>query len=148
MWILDYLPEWLLHWLVIGGALGVIASLILEFMPFVKTYKIVIQVVSVLVLALGLWVEGGLSEKSVWEGRVSVAEKKAAEAEAKGAKETIKIVEKLVYRNKIIIQKGDDVIQYIDREVVKYDHICPIPEVVIKAHDAAALGVTIDELTK
>jgi DNA-binding protein YbaB len=49
------------------------------------------------------------------------------------AKERIKVI----YKNATIVK------QYIDREVVKYDETCKIPDVVVKAHNAAAKNEAI-----
>ena len=47
----------------------------------------------------------------------------------------------VVTKTKVIKEKGDTVIQYIDREVVKYDTTCPLPTQAITAHNAAAKNV-------
>jgi hypothetical protein len=41
----------------------------------------------------------------------------------------------------VIRQKGDDIIKYVDKEIVKYDNQCVIPEDVIRVYnEAATLG--------
>jgi hypothetical protein len=71
-------------------------------------------------------------------------ELKVAAAEVQSAKENIKIVEKIVNKTQIIRTRGDDVIKYVDREIVKYDTkfapggVCEIPQEFIKAHNDAA----------
>ena len=47
-------------------------------------------------------------------------------------------------KTKVVKEKGRDIIQYIDREIVKKEEIvkfvenCPIPKDIIDAHNAAA----------
>jgi hypothetical protein len=71
-------------------------------------------------------------------------ETKVAEAEAKAAIENTKIVEKVVKKTEYITRRGQDIVQYVDREVVKYDTkfapggICEIPKEFIVAHNKAA----------
>ena len=71
-------------------------------------------------------------------------EAKVAEAEAKSAKENVKIVERVVKRLEVVRVRGNDVIQYVDREIVKYDTkfapggVCEIPKEFIKALNDAA----------
>lgn len=146
MWILEYIPAGILHWLMIAGGIGLIASFLLNFVPRIAAYRTLIQVVSVLLLCFGLWIEGGLAEKAKWEVKVADAEKRVKEAEAKSGQVNVQVVEKIVYRDKIIREKGDTITQYVDREVTKYDSTCPIPESVVKALNAAALNVTVEEL--
>ena len=45
----------------------------------------------------------------------------------------------------MIRQKGDDIIRYVDKEIVKYDTQCVIPEDVIRVYnEAATLGTATD----
>ena len=72
---------------------------------------------------------------SCYEKRVKVAE---AEAEQKAQEANNAINEKVVTKTQVIKQKADIVMQYIDREVVKYDQTCVIPKEFIKAINDSA----------
>ena len=65
--------------------------------------------------------EGGISYKEKLELDVAKLEVKLAEAEAKSEKTNVQIVTKVLKDTKIIREKGDDVIKYIETEVVKYE---------------------------
>lgn len=145
MWIIQHLPEWVFHLIFAAGVIGTIAGFVLSMIPVIKKYGIPIKVISLLVLALGVYLEGALSDNKEWELRVKEMEAKLAEAHAEAAKENTKIVEKIVYKDRVIKEKGTIVKQYIDREVVKYDNTCPIPNEVVKAHNAAARNEAIGE---
>ena len=73
--------------------------------------------------------------------KVKELEIKVKESEAKSAEENVKIVEKVVTKTNVIREKGKDVVQYIDREVVKYDSKCEIPKEAVIAVNKAAEGV-------
>lgn len=145
MWIIQHLPEWVFHFIFAVGVLGTIAGFVLSMIPVIKKYGIPIKVISLLVLTLGVYLEGALSDNKEWELRVKELEAKLAEASAESAKENIKIIEKIVYKDRVIKEQGMIVKQYIDREVVKYDNTCPIPNEVVKAHNAAARNEAIGE---
>jgi hypothetical protein len=91
-------------------------------------------------LVVGIWFEGGISNEAKWQARVTEMEKKIAAAEVKAAQQNVKIVEKIVTKDKIIKEKGDEIIRYVDREITKYDSQCVIPKEFIKAHNNAAEG--------
>jgi hypothetical protein len=38
MWILDWLPFWIFHLVVVLGLAGVIASIVFKFVPFISQY--------------------------------------------------------------------------------------------------------------
>ena len=149
MWIFTVLPDAIIHLTLTLGILGVIAGFLLGFIPFVKKYKLVIQIVSILTMSLGLYLEGGLSDNKEWEARVAEVKVKLAEAEARSAKENVKIVEKVVTKTQVVKERGAEIIKYVDREIVKYDTKfapggeCEIPKEFIKAHNDAATSPEI-----
>jgi hypothetical protein len=87
---------------------------------------------------------GGIINEQEWRTRVAEMEAKVAAVEAQSADENTKIVTKIKYKKKIVYEKGADIVQYIDREIVKYDvkfapgGICEIPKEFIEAHNKAA----------
>ena len=138
MWIINWLPEFVVHLIFLAGVVGTIAGFVLGFIPFVSKYKLPIQIISLILLSLGVYLEGGLAEKAKWELRVKEMEVKVAEAEAKSAVVNTEIVVKVVTEKQIVKVKGDKVIEYIDREVKVFDNTCTVPEIAIKAHNMAA----------
>ena len=146
MWILNWLPDLVFHLILIAGVLLLLASWIFKFIPFVSTYQLPLQVIGVVLTVLGVWYEGGIAKDNEWKVRVAALEVKVAQAEAKSAQENVKIVTKVVTKIQQVRTRGNDIIQYIDREIVKYDNICPIPPEVVKAHNMAAERVS--DLTK
>lgn len=145
MWILTILPDWAIHTIFSLGVLGVILGFVLGFIPFISRYKLPIQIISLLVVSLGIYLEGGLANNKEWLLKVAEMEKKVAEAQVKSEKVNTEIITKVVTKDKIIREKGDEVVKYIEKEVVKVNNICPaIPKPAIIAHDAAALNKPIE----
>ena len=147
MWILSILPDAAIHIIFGLGILGTIAGFVLGFIPFVKTYQFAIQICSIVVLVFGVYLEGGLADYKEWELRVKEMEAKVAQAEAQSANKNVEIQEKIVEKTKVIREKGKDIIQYIDKEVVKKEEVikyienCPVPKDIIDTlNKAASMG--------
>lgn len=140
MWILSITPDWFLHLLLVGSAISTLVGFTLANVPLVSRYAMMLKVLGAVVLALSLYLEGGLADNKIWEARVKEVEAKLAQAEAKSAKENVKIVEKIVTKQGKVKENTVIVKQYIDREVVKYDAQCKIPQEFVKAHNDAAQG--------
>jgi hypothetical protein len=138
MWLLKVLPDFVFHLLVVSGAVGVVAALCFSKIPFVSRYKTPIQIVSIAALVVGIFFEGVIYNEAKAQAQISALKVKVAEAEALSAKENVKIVEKVVYKDKIIRQRGEDNIKYVDREIVKYDSQCVIPKEFIDVVNKAA----------
>lgn len=146
MWILQWLPDWIFYAILVIGVLGFIATYLLKFIPIpgLFMYRTPIQIVSLILIVVGVYMSGAISNEQSWQARVKELEVKLAAAEAEGAKETVKVVEKVVTRQQVIKEKGEEVVRYVDREVVKYDTRflpggeCEIPKEFIRALNSAA----------
>jgi hypothetical protein len=144
MWILEWLPNWVFGAIFFGGFIGLLATYALKFIPFLSTYRIPIQILSIIALCFGTYMLGAIADNNAWMKKVKEVEAKVAKAEVESAKENIKIVEKVVKKIEVVKVQGAEVIKYIDREVVKYDTIfapggaCEIPKEFIQAHNDAA----------
>jgi len=138
MWYLSLLPNAFFHAIVIAGLLAVLGSMFLKMIPFVDKYYIPMRIVGFVVFTFGIYFEGGIANEEQWVARVKEMEAKVAKAEEEAKKENVKIQEKVVVKQKVIREKGEDIVRYIDREIVKYDNSCIIPKEVIETHNKAA----------
>lgn len=143
MWIINVLPEWVIHAVFSLGVIGVLVSFLLSFIPFISKYKLPMQIISLVILVLGVYLEGGLADHKEWELKAKELEVKVAEAEARAAQKNVEVQEKVVTQVQVVKQKGQDIIKYVDREVVKKEEVikfiekCPIPQDLIDAHNKA-----------
>jgi hypothetical protein len=147
MWILQWLPNWIFYAVLLAGVFGLVASYLirfLSFIPFLYVYKTPIQLSSIAAIVIGTFMSGAIYDNDVWEARVKEMEEKVAAAEIQSKEENIKIVEKVVNKVQIVKTRGQDIVKYVDREVVKYDTKfapggqCEIPKEFIKAINDAA----------
>jgi uncharacterized membrane protein len=144
MWILNFLPDWIFHAIVIAGLMAVIVGTFLNSIPLISKYTLPLKIVGYCALAIGIFLEGGLNNEKIWQARVKEVEAKLAVAEEQSKEANTKIVEKVVTKTQVIKTRGKDIVKYIDREVVKYDTkfapggICEIPKEFIKSHNDAA----------
>lgn len=144
MWILSILSEAAIHTIFGLGILGTIVGFVLGFIPLVKAYKLAIQVIALLLLVFGVYLEGGLADYKEWELKVKEMEAKVAQAETKSSEKNVEIQEKIVEKTKVVRERGKDIIKYVDREVVKNQEVikfienCPIPKEIVDLHNQAA----------
>ena len=148
---MNFLPDWIFHAILLAGVLGLLASFVLKFIPFFSTYNLLIQVGAIVLIVFGVWFEGAMSNQAEWEAKVAEMQVKVAEAEAKSQEENVKIITKTVKQLELVRTRGQDIINYVDREVVKDREVikfvenCPIPEIIISTHNAAALNKIIED---
>jgi len=110
-----------------------------------------VQIVGILLLTAGVYFQGGYTTEIAWRERVKEVEARLAVAQKQSAEVNTEIITKTVTQTKIVRERGDDIIKYVDREVVKNQEVirfvenCPIPDVIINTHNAAALNRPIEE---
>lgn len=142
MWILHFLPDAVILWfcnilLLVGIALTV-AGFFAHRIPLVWQYQLPFKVLGIALLTLGVYFRGGYSVEQTWRERVAEVEAKLKVAEEKSTKENVRIETKVVRKTEYITRRGQDIVQYVDREVAKYDNTCVIPKPFVEAHNRAA----------
>ena len=144
MWILQWLPNWIFYAIFFAGLLGLLATYVMKFIPFVYVYRTPIQAASILAIVIGTYMSGAISNEEAWQTKVKEMEAKVAAAEIESQKENVKVVEKIVKKTEYITRRGQDIIQYVDKEVTKYDDRfrpggqCELPKEFIKAINNAS----------
>lgn len=142
----DAVILWFCNILLLIGIVLTIAGFFIQRIPFplLWQYQLPFKIAGILLLVAGVYFRGGYGVEMAWRERVAEVEAKLKVAEAEAAKENVRIVERVVKKTEYITRRGQDVIQYVDREIVKYDTKfapggqCEIPREFIKALNQAA----------
>ena len=147
MWILHFLPDAVILWfcniLLLTGVVLTVAGFFAHRIPVIWQYQLPFKVLGIALLVLGVYFRGGYGVEMAWRERVAEVEAKLKIAEEQSAKENTRIETKTVNRTRLIRERGEEIVKYVDREVVKYDTkfmpggICEIPREFIKAHNDA-----------
>lgn len=131
MWLLQFFPGWIFSLLFFLGVVGYLAS---------KTFKLFpgINWISVATIFFAVYMSGVKTTDDAWRMKAAELEKKVLELEVKSAKSNTEVNTKIVTKQQIIKEKGQDIIKYIDREIVKYDNTCSLPKELLEVHNKAA----------
>ena len=146
MWILSLLPETAIHIIFTLGVLGTLVGFVLGFIPLIKSYKLAIQVFSILLLVFGVYLEGGLADYKEWQAKVKELEAKILVAEEKAKTKNVEIQEKVVTKTRVIREQAQKQIEYIDRIIKEKEEVkvfiehCPIPKDIIDEPNKSALN--------
>ena len=144
MWILYLLPSWYTHAVPALGLALILVSMFLKVIPFISTYYIPLRIIGLVTLLFGIFFEGVMYSGKDLHDKIKELEAKVAAAEAKSAEVNTKIVEKIITKQKIVKERGADIIKYVDKEIIKYDvkfapgGQCEIPKEFISIHNKAA----------
>jgi hypothetical protein len=142
MWFLHFLPDSIILWfcniLLLIGIVTTIAGFFAHRIPGLWQYQLLFKIGGILLLVLGVYFSGGVAVEQQWRERVAAVEARLAEAEKASAEANTQIEAKSQKKTTEIRQRTTYIKQYVDREVVRYDTTCTIPQPFIDAHNRAA----------
>jgi hypothetical protein len=147
MWLLHLLPDSLLLLIVnlilfTGIILTLISTFIFDtigkYVPMLAPYRTIVRVVSIAILALGVYFKGGYNTEMIWRDRVAKLEAQLKIAEEKSKTINTVIEERVVYETKIIKEKAKEIIKKIDNPIIiQLEKDCPLPTEVVDIHNEA-----------
>lgn len=142
MWILHFLPDSIIlafcNILLITGIVATAAGFVAHRIAVLWPYQLGFKLGGIALLVLGVYFRGGLAVETEWRERVATVEARLANAEKASAEANQQIDTRVQKQVTSIRQRMTYVKQYVDREVVRYNDQCAIPEPFINAHNAAA----------
>ena len=154
MWMLSFVPDSLLIWIVntilVIGAIGSFLSFfvlhkILNKIPALAPYYLLIQVVSAVLLIAGIYFKGGYDVEAGWRDKIRVAQEKAALAEQQAKEANVKLDAEIKKKQRVV---KENTIVYRDRirEVEKIiDKECKVAPEAIDIHNAAAKNKPLEK---
>ena len=141
MWLLNFIPDFVIHLAVLAGLAAVVLTTFFGSVIPVM-YRMPVQVAGVVVLAASLWLEGANANQASWMAKVAELEEKVRLAEEKSAVVNTKIEYKFIDRVKVVTETKV-VIQEKIREVEKIvDAKCEVAPEAIDILNRAAEGGT------
>ena len=155
MLILHFLPDSLILWfcniVLLLGAVLTVAGFFAHRIPVIWQYQLPFKVLGIALLSAGVYFRGGYSVEMAWRERVTELEAKLADARVESERVITVVQTRVVTKTKVIKEKADTIVQYVDRdrEIVKFDTTCPIPQEAIDVHnEAAAMNKAIEAQRK
>ena len=121
--MLQFLPDSLILWftniLLVIGIVLTLAGFIVHRIPLLWKYQLPFKIVGVLLLAAGVYFRGGYGVEMMWRERVTELEKQVEEGRQRSEKVNTVFKDRVVYRDRVVTQQAETLVQYVDREVVK-----------------------------
>lgn len=143
MFLLHFLPDSFLQTIInivlLGGlGLTVIGFFLVGFIPGLRNYKTLVQIIGVVLLALGIYWKGGYGVEMEWRARAAELQAKIDAAEAKSKEVNTVIETKVVTKVKHI----KDTQVKIQQQIVEREKIingeCVVPPEAIELLNKAA----------
>ena len=147
--MLSFIPDALLIWAInavlligiAGTAVSIMFKLAIRYFPWIIPYRLLLQVVSVILLVLGVYLKGGYAVEAEWRARVAELEAKVAVAEQKSKEANTQIQTVYVDRVKVVKEQQIVIQEKLKTVEVKIDANCKVVPEAISILNEAAVGV-------
>lgn len=150
MWLLSFLPDsfliWVINTILLVGLVGTLSGFFIRFLPPLMLYAGPIKLLGIFLLVVGVWFRGGYDVEAEWRDRVKQLEAKIAIAEQKSKESNARLSVEVKKKNKVIVENR---VVYKDRikQVEKIiDAECKVALEAIDIHNAAAKNVKLEQL--
>ncbi len=119
--MLSFVPDsfllWVVNTILIAGAIGTfftffILHRVVRWLPAIAPYHLILQIVSIVLLIVGVYFKGGVGVEMEWREKLRVAEERARIAEEQGKQVNKEIV--TVYKDRVKVVK-ENVVIYQDK---------------------------------
>jgi hypothetical protein len=153
MWLLQFLPDSMIvliaNTVFVLGVLGTVlfffaVNRFLRLLPVFAGYLKLGQLISAVLLVVGIFLQGAITTEMKWRERVKQVEAQLDEAKQKSQETNVKIQERVIYRDRIVKERSADIVNQLqqqietNQELKNFAQNCPVPPELIDAHNAAA----------
>ena len=148
MIILSLLPDWIFYASAFAGVIGTV--LVISFGGLIPIqYKLGLQIISVFLLAIGLFFIGAIYNEEQWKLKVNEMEVKVAKQEVAASELTTEVITKYVDRVKIVEGKTREIIKKVPVYITKEsDDKCTINNGFVSLHNSSASQTKIPDTTR
>ena len=148
MFLLNFLPDWIFYASAFVGVIGTV--LIISFGNLIPIqYKLGLQMLFVILLAIGLFFIGAISNEESWQLKVKEMEVKIAKQEVVAAEITPEVITKYIDRVKIVEGKTHEIIKKVPVYITKEsDDKCTINNGFVSLHNSSAGQTKIPDTTR
>jgi len=149
MWMLSWIPDsfliWVINLVLLAGVIGTTSSvlfkLVIRYFAWFIPYRLILQLVSVILLIIGVYLRGGYSVEADWRARVAELEAKVAASEKQSKEANVQIQKVYVDRVKVVKEKQIVIQEKLKTVEVKIDANCKVVPEAISILNEAAVGV-------
>lgn len=140
MFILSFIPDFLVHLALVIGILALLASWVATFVQFVSQYRLPIQVAGIVLTVFAVYLEGGIANEQVWRQRVLEMEAKVAKAEAASAVANTELTEAISKRREAIREAVSVARSDIAKNSAEINRECKLSPISVDLYNRAVRG--------
>ena len=130
LWLLSFVPVFFIHMVVLLGVGVYIFGPLLGLLPIAKVIPpSFIKCFGVMIISLGFFLEGVTFGLSDIKAEIEKSNEKIKQIQLESAQKTVEVVTKYVDKIKVVKEKGEARVQYVDKVITQKDNAdCILPD--------------------
>jgi hypothetical protein len=141
MFILEFIPDFVFHLILLAGLLGLAASFVLSYIPFISLYRLPIQIAASILIAIGAYMEGAISNNDKWEARIADLKLQVSKAETESAEANAKLADVIAANQASIVAAQTATNQAIQKNSPVINKTCKINDISLQLYNQAVKGM-------
>lgn len=143
MWLLtSLLPDWFItyfiHIVFVVGLVSTFAASVVAKLPFISNYGRLVQPIGMIILAIGIFLEGSWWNERGWQSKIAELQEKVKVAEQQSVEANTKLDTALKEKNKVVKEKQIVIQEKIKEVQVKVNAECKVSPEAVQIHNEAA----------
>lgn len=102
LWLLNLIPNFSIHLLVVVSVLALVITQFFSFIPFVNIYLTPIKIVAIVVLVFSVYLEGAISSNDIWQEKVKEKQLEIQKSETVSAELNAKLTGTILKNQELI----------------------------------------------
>jgi len=152
MWLLHFIPDQLIvdaiNMIILGGLIATIAAIFMDFIPWIRAYRLPTLLLGVLALTVGSYLKGWDSSSATMRLRVAELQKQVDAAEQKSQTAVKNQQVKIVERVKVIHDATQSTNNAIRRRATDIDRECNLTDAAVDIYNQAVVIQPAEETAK
>jgi len=130
MWMLSFLPDGFLFWVInivlVIGLAATVLSFFLRFVPFLFPYATPIKLTGIIMLVVGVWFRGGYDNEMSWRAKVAEMQSKIEAAQAQSKEANVALDKKLTESRSVIKDRVNANYKAIEDNRASINAVCRV----------------------
>lgn len=115
LWIITFFPAWFFHLVLLAGISILVFATVTSKFPGLAAYSVEFKIIALVLIIAGLMFEGAEQLQHDYTVKQAELQHEIDLANAKSQQVVTKVVDQVVYRDRIITKQGTNTITYIDK---------------------------------
>ena len=146
--MISFVPHIIFDLICIVGILGIIASYVIKFIPFISQYHLPIQVLCIVLTVGGMYYEGKKARQDEYDREIAQLQVRIAESQAKSEQYNRELSDSIAENERLRGERKHAKQKIIEKVITKYDSNCKLSNAFVGVLNSSSQDTVPDSSTE